>query len=153
MRRKDKEITDKTLMEDILNRSELVRLAMVDGGEPYVVTLNYVYKDNALYIHSAPEGRKIDILRRNNRVAFTVDTDVSLYLGKEACDCTTHYKSVFGTGEAFFVEGLEEKAHALDWLMVKHGGQGNNAYPESLLGRTAILRIAIESLTGKKSGF
>jgi nitroimidazol reductase NimA-like FMN-containing flavoprotein (pyridoxamine 5'-phosphate oxidase superfamily) len=153
MRRKDKEFTDKAVIEDILNRAELVRIAMVDGQEPYVVTMNYAYKDNALFLHCALEGRKMDILKRNNRVAFTVDTDVSLRLDEKACDSTICYRSVFGTGYASLVEDPDQKARALDWIMDKHGGQGGYAYPAQVLARTAVLRIDIDYLSGKKSGY
>lgn len=37
MRRKDKEITDKQLIEKILNEAEVIRVALVDNGEPYLV--------------------------------------------------------------------------------------------------------------------
>lgn len=153
MRRKDKEITELTAIQDILARAELVRVAMVDEGEPYLVTLNYAYKDNALYIHSATEGRKMDILKRNNRVAFIVDTDVVLFLGQEACDCTTRFKSVFGTGRACVVEDKDEKIHALDLIMEKHKGEGPYSYPDAMLARTGVMRIDIDYLSGKKSGY
>ncbi len=152
MRRKEKEITDAHIISEILNKAETVHFAMVDDHEPYAVTMNYGYRDHALYLHCAPEGRKIDILRRNSRVAFTVETDVSLSLGSEACQCTTIYKSVFGTGFACFVEDLEGKKAALDIIMEKHSGPGNYTYPEALLKRTAIIRVDIDFLSGKKSG-
>ena len=152
MRRKNKEITDSDNIFEILHKAEVVHLAMVDEKEPYLVSMNYGFKDNALYLHSALEGRKIDILKHNNRVAFTVETDVSLLLGEGACDCTTSYKSVFGTGFASFVEGLEGKAEALNIIMEKHSGRGDYTFPEALLTRTAIIRIDIDSLSGKRSG-
>lgn len=153
MRRKDKEITDSKIITEILQQAEIVRLAMVDGVEPYIVSMNYTFKDNALFLHSASEGRKVDILKRNNRVAFTVDIDVSLFLGEEASECSTYYKSVFGTGFANFVDNPEEKIQALNGIMEKHTGKGDCFYPEALLNRTAIIRVDIDFVSGKKSGY
>jgi nitroimidazol reductase NimA-like FMN-containing flavoprotein (pyridoxamine 5'-phosphate oxidase superfamily) len=153
MRRKDKEITDINIINEILSVAEIIRLAMVDGDEPYVVSMNYVYMDNALFMHSALEGRKIDILKRNSRVAFTVDTDVSIILGDQASACTTRYNSVFGTGRAVFVGKTEDKIKVLNAIMDKHGGNGEYHYPEAVLNMTGIIRVDIDFLSGKKSGF
>jgi len=57
MRRREKQITDTKQMEQILAQAQVCRLAMVDKGHPYVVPLNFGYRDGALYFHSALEGR------------------------------------------------------------------------------------------------
>jgi nitroimidazol reductase NimA-like FMN-containing flavoprotein (pyridoxamine 5'-phosphate oxidase superfamily) len=153
MRRADKEITDKTLIGKILTEAEVIRLAMVDEGEPYLVALNYAYVDGCLYIHSAKEGRKIDILSKNNKVAFQTDKDVELVLKEEACSCGTKYLSVFGTGRTIFIEDKAEKIKALDAIMSKHTGRAGFEYPEMMLEKTLIIKVEIESVTGKKSGY
>ena len=75
MRRKDREVTTVDGIKEILDSCKTACIAMVDGGAPYVVPLNYGYeiKDGNLimYFHCAKEGRKIDILKRNNKVCFT----------------------------------------------------------------------------------
>ena len=56
MRRQEREITDKEMILDILNRSQIVHLGLVDEGEPYVVPMNYGYVMDdklTLYLHSA----------------------------------------------------------------------------------------------------
>jgi uncharacterized protein len=153
MRRKDKEITEQQEIEKILNDAEVIRIAMVDEGEPYLVALNHAYVDGCIYVHSAKDGRKIDILRKNNKVAFQADTDVKIILKDEASECTTRYLSVFGTGKAVFVDNKEEKTKALDALMVKHTGKGGFEYPEKVFERTLVIKVEIESMTGKRSGF
>jgi hypothetical protein len=152
MRRKDKEITDKAVIENILKEAEVIRIAMVDDGEPYLVAMNYTYQDGAIYMHSALEGRKIDILRKNSRVAFQADTNVGLALSPEAHECTTRYKSVFGTGKAVLIDDHEAKVKALDAIMFKHTGHHGHHYPENVLNKTLAIRIDIDSITGKKSG-
>lgn len=153
MRRKDKEITDKEQIDKILSEAEVIRLAMVDAGEPYLVAMNFAYVDGYLYMHSAKEGRKIDILKKNNKVAFQTDMDVKLVLREEACSCTTRYMSVFGTGRAILIDEKEEKAKVLDALMAKHTGRVGLQYPEKVLEKTLAIKVEIESMTGKKSGY
>ena len=151
MRRKDKEITDRQTIEDILNKAEVLRLAMCDNGEPYLIAMNHTFSEGCLYMHSAKEGRKIDILRKNNRVAFQTDTDVEVIAGDDACSCSTRYRSVFGTGRALLIDDRQEKAKALDAIMTKYTGRTGFDYPEKVFDRTLIIKVEIESLTGKKS--
>ncbi len=153
MRRSDKEITIKTLINKILSEAEIIRIAMVDEGNPYLVAMNYTYADGFIYMHSAKEGRKIDILNKNNKVAFQVDTGVELVLRDEACSCGTKYLSVFGTGKVIFIDDIEEKTKALDSIMSKYTGKVEFEYPEKMLEKTLVIKVKIESLTGKKSGY
>ena len=85
MRRKEQEITDKEEMEAIIRKSLVCRLAMADEGTPYIVPLCFGYQDNTLYFHSARKGKKLDILKKNNRVSFEFDTDTEIQKDKEAC--------------------------------------------------------------------
>ena len=61
MRRLDKEIKDSDVIQEILQNSEICRLGLVDGNEAYIVPVNYGYKDGVIYMHSAPNGRKMEI--------------------------------------------------------------------------------------------
>jgi len=65
MRRKDKEIKEIKDIEEILHKATVCRVAMVSNNSPYIVPLNFGYKDRCLYFHSAGEGKKLDILREN----------------------------------------------------------------------------------------
>ena len=80
MRRKDKEVTDRNGIKEIICECKTCHVAMVDGYMPYVVPLSFGYKfidDGALelYFHSAFEGKKIDILKRNNKVCFEMSCE------------------------------------------------------------------------------
>lgn len=148
MRKKDREITDKTVLEELLKRARVCRLGLYDGEWPYVVPLNFAYDGGHLYIHSAPKGRKMDILRDHPRVCFEVDTEVELVAGERPCDYTTKYKSVIGLGQAVLLTEAAEKLDAIKILMRRHGGPEEGFRPE-VLPITAVIRIDIESMTGK----
>jgi hypothetical protein len=153
MRRKDKEITDRQQIDEILSKAEIIRLAVVDNGLPYIVAMNFAYVDGFIYMHSAKEGRKIDILRKENTVAFQTDTGVELLMMEEACSCGMRYMSVFGTGKAVLIDEKSEKTKALDALMTKHTGRAGFEYSEKVIERTLVIKVEIESITGKKSGY
>jgi uncharacterized protein len=152
MRRKDKEVTDRRIIQELLSTAEVCRLAMVDEGEPYIVPLNYGFRDNALYVHSAAAGRKIDILKRNSRVCFEVESNSIIVRHEEPCHWGTKSRSVVGYGHVEILTDYEEKKRGLDIILAHYGQAGPNAYDENQVQAIVILRIAIESVTCKQLG-
>ena len=102
MRRKDREITDFNEIIGIIKRCDVCRIAMNDGEYPYIVPLNFgldiqqgqVY----FYFHSALEGKKLDLLRADPKVAFEMDCNHEFILYEEQMSCTMGYESVMGHG-------------------------------------------------------
>ncbi|MHC4243849.1 MAG: pyridoxamine 5'-phosphate oxidase family protein, partial [Planctomycetota bacterium] len=152
MRRKDQEITDIATIEDIIRKGQVCRLALSENGRPYIVPLCFGYKDNTLYFHSACEGKKLDILRKNNNVCFEIDIDQELVKGKKACNCSMKYRSVIGFGKAELIEDIESKRKAFNIIMQNYL-KGFFKYSEESIKNTVIIRVEIESMTGKKLGY
>ncbi|MBE0649749.1 MAG: pyridoxamine 5'-phosphate oxidase family protein [Bacteroidales bacterium] len=152
MRRKDKEITDKKIIEEILSKSEICRIAMVDNGQPYLIPVNYGYSDNAIYIHSASKGRKIEVLKQNNRVCFEMDYGHEVLKDALACNWTAKYRSLIGFGTVDILTDEEEKLFGLDQIMAHYGGPENNIYKKQNVNNIVILRINIEEVSMKQSG-
>jgi len=150
MRRKEQEITDKEEIEAIIRRSLVCRLALSDEGMPYIVPLCFGYQDNTLYFHSAREGKKVDILKKNNRVSFEFDIDTEIQKDKDPCNWGMQYKSVIGFGEVSFVEDLEDKKWALA-IVVGQYGDGTFEFPDAFVQKTAVIRVKITDMTGKRS--
>ncbi|HEX3002087.1 MAG TPA: pyridoxamine 5'-phosphate oxidase family protein [Methanoregula sp.] len=73
MRRKDREITDRAEMEAILAEAQVCRLALADGNAPYIVPLCFGYENNTLWIHSARDGKKVELIRKNPQCCVEVD--------------------------------------------------------------------------------
>ena len=152
MRRKEQEITDKDIIDKILNESEICRIAMVDGTEPYIVPLNYGYSNNVIYLHSAPAGRKMEIIGANNRVCFEIEYGLEIIKKDEPCQWSAKYRSVIGYGNIEIVTDTENKKKGLDIIMQKYGYQVPGNYNEGSLSRMVLLQLKIEKLTGKQSG-
>ena len=151
MRRSDKQITDLTEIENLLRTAELCHLAMVDDGKPYVVPMNFGYTDGALYFHSAPEGRKIDILRKNPDVCFSIIGSNVLVKGEKACSWTAKYSSVIGTGKAEVINVREEKEKGMSILMSQYSDKEFDFSEVDLTG-VLVIRVAINDMTGKSNG-
>lgn len=149
MRRADREIVDKAAIRSILEEALVCRLGLSDNGMPYVVPMNFGLGEGCIYLHCANEGRKLDILRRNNRVCF--ETDILHEVSRHAlrCGCSARFDSVIGFGRAVIVEDPDEKRVALDRLMEHYGAEGPFSYAGEFFAKTTIIRIDIGSMTGK----
>jgi uncharacterized protein len=152
MRKKEKEIREKTAVEDVIRRAQVCHLGLCDNQTPYVVPVCFGYADGSLYFHCAPEGRKLDLIRKNPLVCFQVEVDVALVRHEKACKWTVNYRSVIGTGRASRVTDSEEKRRALGLVMRHYNGDANDMSQEAM-DRAAIVRIDIEEMSGKQNGY
>ena len=152
MRKKDKEITDIDESERSITSAICCRIGLVDNDEPYVVPVCFGYERNALYFHGASEGHKIELIKKNNKVCFEIDTDVAVVKAETPCQWTMRYRSVIGAGKAHILENAEEKAHGLR-LIMGHYAKGDFSFPKPKIDTVWVVRVDIESITGKKSGY
>ncbi len=149
MRRKEKQITKTADIEQILKQGQVCRLGFVDKNVPYIVPMNYGYQDQALYFHSAPAGRKIDLIKANPHVCFEVDELIKINKAANACDWGVSFKSVIGTGTARILDTPAEKKAGLDIIMAHYSGRSFD-YPDDMLAKTAVIKVTVEEMTGKQ---
>ena len=149
MRRKDHEITDRAEIEGIIREAMVCRIGLADSGEPYVVPLSFGYEGGSVYIHSAREGKKIEILAKNPRCCFEADICDRLVKGDKPCSWGMRYRSVIGYGRAAILTDPEEKRHGLTIIMQHYGG-GAHDFSDRDLGSVTVIRIMLDALTGKK---
>lgn len=154
MRRKDREITDVDAMEEMLSRCQICHIALMDGDAPYVVPMSPGYARNGdaftLYFHCAKEGKKLDLMRSNPNAAFSMVCDYEIVTGETACSYTAHYASLMGHGRLSMVDG-EDALLGMRAIMRQCGADANIPIQENVLARTAVLKLSVDSLTGKAS--
>lgn len=115
--------TEKEQIEAIIRSCKVCFVGMADtDGTPYMIPMNFGYRDGVIYLHSAQEGRSISILERNPKVCITFSTDHDLvYQHPEvACSYSTRSKSVIASGEVRFEEDFERKTEALNIIMKQY---------------------------------
>ena len=154
MRRKDRELTDPAAIEHILSTARIVHLGLVDGNAPYVVPMHYGYALEGgrltLYLHSAPEGRKLDVLRANPNAFIEIDTGEALISGgDDACRYGAAFESIMGSGRAVLVEDAAEKARGLALLMRTQTGR-DFPITEAMTRGVAVIRVDVEWFTAKR---
>lgn len=151
MRRKDLEVLDKERLLEVLGRCKVCRLGLADEV-PYIVPMNFGFSWDdrlTLYFHSAPRGRKIDLLKHNPRVSFEVDCDHRLVAGSTACRYTYKYSCLMGVGEARFLEDYGEKLQALKAIMRQVTGTDDYEYDEPAVRNVAVFAVDAAEVTGK----
>ena len=152
MRRKEKEITDIKSIEKIISKAKVCRLALTHDNTPYIVPVCFGYNSKAIYFHSAKEGKKIDIITKNNKVCFEFDIDSEIIESENPCKWGMKYRSVIGLGKAIIIEDIKEKQKALSVIMQNYTDK-TFAFPEGNLNSTFVVKIDIEQMSGKQSGY
>lgn len=154
MRRKDREITDRNRINEIISSCRCCRIGLSGEGGVYIVPLSFGFEEKAgkriFYFHSAKEGRKLDLISKNNSVGFETDCGYKLNEAKEADEYSAAFQSVIGTGKIYFVDDAEEKLHALRCIMRQHTGKYDWEISDAMLKSTAVLRLEVEELSCKQ---
>lgn len=150
--RREREVTDRAAILEILDKSQIAHIAMIDGDEPYLVPMNYGYVMEegklTLYVHGATAGRKLEVLKRNPKVFVEMDCDIAPIEGKVACQYGTTYSSVMASGRAVIVEDPEEKMKGLSILMKTQTGK-DFEFNERLVSIVSVIRIDVDEYTAK----
>lgn len=150
MRRREKEITDQKDIETIIHQARVCRLGLAENNTPYIVPMSFGFADNTLYLHSALEGLKIELLKQNPSVCFEFDILREVLSSDQPCKWGMAYQSVIGFGIASFIEDPLEKKAALNVIM-KHYSNQTFQFPDPSLSKTAVIKITISRMTGKRS--
>lgn len=151
--KREREVTDINEILRILDNAKILHLGMVDGDEPYVLPMNYGYTmvdgKLTLYLHGATKGRKLDVIRANPKVCFSLESDVEQFEGKVACQYGTAYTSVMGRGTARIIEDVEEKKAGMSVLMHTQTGK-EFSFTDKLVSIVSVIRIDVDSYTAKR---
>lgn len=154
MRRKDREVTDRKEIEEIIKQCKVCHIAMSDDGMPYVIPLNFGYRfigDDSLelYFHSALNGRKLDILRKNNKVCFEISYVGETIVSEEVCRSGCAYASVIGYGEVTFLEDNLDKCNGLSFLFAHQTGR-EMIFEKKQAKSVCVFKLVSKEYTGKR---
>jgi nitroimidazol reductase NimA-like FMN-containing flavoprotein (pyridoxamine 5'-phosphate oxidase superfamily) len=152
MTKREFQITDEAKIRQILDSAKVLHLGLAVDNEPYVVPMNYGYcleeGKLTLYLHSAVQGKKLDMIRANSRVFFELDCDRMPFEGKVPCQYGLVYSSIMGRGTACIVEDVEEKKQAMTLLMKTQTGK-DFEFNDRLVSIVSVIRIDVTEYTAK----
>ena len=139
-------------IEAIIHKASVCRLGMLDGDTPYIVPLCFGYRDDTLYFHGSIKSRKYKLIQKHPKVCFEFDILAEPISALDPCDWDMRYQSVVGFGTALMVEETTEKRQALEMIVSQYTNDPR-LFTEQAMGATAVFKVAIETMTGKQSGF
>lgn len=152
MTRRELEITEPEKIREILDKSLVLHLGLVDDGMPYIVPMNYGYTMDdgklTIYLHGAAKGYKLDVIRKNPVCCFEMECEVVPFEGAVACQYGTSYSSLMGRGKAVIVEDVAEKIEAMKLLMKTQTGK-DFAFTDRLVSIVSVIRIDVDIYTAK----
>lgn len=154
MRRADKEVKDLDQLEEILRACTAVRIGVRDERGMFIIPMSYGYalegEKLTLFVHSAPEGRKVSAFRAGGEAAFEMDCGHALRPADTACGHSYTYRSIMGSGTIRELTEPQEKYEALNAIM-RHMTGRNWEMTEPAVARVSVFAIRAERWTGKRS--
>ena len=136
-------------MEQILREEEVGYLGLADEGQPYVVPLNYAYAAGKLLFHCALTGQKLDAIRRNPHVCFTVGRQTGTVRDHTGAPCRLDSDSVICCGQARLLTDLTERAAALNAFNRRYRHAAADL-PEERVEQCMAVEITIAEVTGRR---
>lgn len=154
MRRFDRAVTNLPDILAILDQCEVMRLGMSGPEGPYVVPLNFGYREKngvvTIFFHCARAGRKADMLTADPRVCFEADCRHSLIAGDNPCAYSYGYESVIGFGRVRLLSDAATKAAGLSCLMARFSSAPVFEFELAILERAAVYALDVEHMAGKR---
>lgn len=151
MRREEKGVTEREILDRIIQGSAYCHLACCQDDRPYLIPISFGYDGQAIYIHTAPEGKKILIFERNPQVSLSFVCQAELITHpQQACQWSFGFSSVFAEGEICELTDIEDKRYALNQIMAHYSGH-KWEIPESRLSGTRVWKIPLKNISGKIS--
>jgi uncharacterized protein len=152
---RNRPVTSKTEITDIIRRSRWCHVAMVDqDNKPYMIPMNFGFCDDVIYIHGAGKGKKIGILQNNPEVCinFSIDQELRYQSEEVACSWSMKYRSVLCYGKVEFIEDPEEKVAAMNQVMAQYTERSFSYNPPSIR-EVKVMRIKVERFEGRVYGY
>ena len=150
--KRERQVTDPQQILRILDEAKVLQLGLSVNDEPYVVPMNYGYTMEegrlTIYLHSAVKGKKLDMIRQNPKVFFSLDCDRKPFEGRVPCQYGLVYSSLMGRGTAALVEDVEEKKQAMSILMKTQTGK-DFSFEDRLVSIVTVIRIDVQEYTAK----
>jgi len=150
-----RQISNEAELLEIIKRCQWCHMAMVDpGGNPYLLPMNFGYRDGVIYLHGADQGKKISVLEHNPSVCINFSADQLLRFQSEdvACSYTMKYRSVLVYGKAEFITEAEEKIAALNIIMSQYS---DKAFKFNLpsVREVKVWKIKADKIEGRALGY
>lgn len=142
-------VEERERAEEILSRCDICYVGITDlEGNPYVIPMNFGYRDGVVYLHSAPTGSCVEMLERNNHVCitFSIDHEVAFRHVQVACSYHIKAKSLLCRGCVDFIEEMDGKREALAILMKQYSSR-DFVYSDPAVKNVKVWKVLVDEMT------
>ena len=145
-------------IKEFLKVEHIGRISSIDkNGFPQIIPMNFVFLNDAIYLHSHVRGEKLENISRNNKVGFEVDKELEFLPSyfedpNDASLADTLYISVVIKGIGSFVTDRKEKTLALNGLIEKYQPEGQYDPIKSdmeVLDEVTVIKVTPQTIHGK----
>jgi nitroimidazol reductase NimA-like FMN-containing flavoprotein (pyridoxamine 5'-phosphate oxidase superfamily) len=152
MRRKDREITDRSKMIEVIKAGQYAVIGLCKESEPYVVSMSYGFDEDTdtFYFHGATKGQKIDFIKSNPNACMTIIEDNGYQDGQ----CTHLYRSVIARGKMVLIKDSDERVRGIKVMIADLETDGEKQLrlieeSNKIWPNTQMFKLKIESMTCK----
>ncbi len=147
-------ISDQTEIEAIINGCEICYVAINEkDAAPYLIPMNFGYQNNVIFLHSAPFGKHLELLKEDNRISITfclVEKLVYQHVNV-ACSYRMDSRSVICKGVVTYIEDLKEKETVLNMIMKKFSDK-EFTYSLPAITNVKVWKVNLDKITAKAFG-
>ena len=152
MRRKDKQVSDKDTLFNVINKSVVCRIGLVNNNLPYVIPINFGFDGTHIYFHSATSGEKVEILKKNNHVCVEFEQDISIIENEKPCKWGARYLTVVVHGIAELVSDPMQKSYGLTQIFAHYNsGIVQFSFTNEELDSVLVYKVNLLEIIGKSS--
>lgn len=154
MRRKDREVTDFSKVLEVIDSCDCCRLGLIDEAqEAYIVPLNFGYESEngnlILYFHGSSTGKKMDLIAKQHRASFEMDTKHHLVSGDTPCKYSYLYQCVMGKGEIEILHSPDDKLHGLERIMAHYASETRWDFRPEMVERVSVFKLIVREWSCK----
>lgn len=146
-------IEDRAEIEAIIKACKTCFLAMSVNDIPYVLPMNFALENDTVILHSAPEGRMWETIKKNQKVCinWTLGEELAYQDVQVGCSYRVKSKSVIVEGKVEFIDDFDEKYRCLSLLMGQYSKR-EFKFGTPAVKNVGIFKVSIDKITAKHFG-
>jgi nitroimidazol reductase NimA-like FMN-containing flavoprotein (pyridoxamine 5'-phosphate oxidase superfamily) len=148
----EKQVRDREALDALLDAALVAHVAVVDGGQPYVVPLGYARDGDRLLVHGSTASRTFRALATGVPTCATVTVVDGLVVARSQFESSMRYRSAMVLGSfATLHNGDKERALQVLAATLLPGLDGARSPSAKELRATTVLELPIEEWSLKVS--
>jgi uncharacterized protein len=147
----EKQRTERTTLDEVLDAGRVAHVAIVDQGQPLAVPMAYVRDGDRVLVHGSTASRLMRALRAGAPTCVTVTCLDGLVVARSAFESSMHYRSAMIFGRCRPVDDPDAALRRLTEGLIPGRTEEIRTSTRKELAATAIVELPIERWSVKVS--